>query len=245
MRVDQEHLGLRLVVPLLTLLGCAGTYWIGLQLTAGDNSATAMVFIVLPAAIGVGLGVAWASERVIKRVWPSSRALTLNADSLTLRKRGATEAVIAWDRRINVLAWRFTVPPRRGRIPKGWYCMAVQLGQDETTMTLYTFFPPEEARSLAEYEQFAPLISRKEWEKASPAERLLMGEQTRLHGAEVDRWNTGAELAREDFAALVAVMRERIAGWAGGGAGARPALTDEPAEPKRPPSKGDGKPIQL
>ncbi len=245
MVVDQEHLGLRLMVPLLTVFACVGTYWIGLQLTAG-GSAALMVLVVLPLAIGAGLGAAWLAERVLKRLWPSRRSLKVDETGLTLSKQAQTESTLNWRQHINVLAWRFTVPPRRGRIPKGWYCMACRLVQDEQAMTFYAFFPPDEAKALAHYDRFATLVSRKAWEKATPAERLAMGDQARLHSAEMERWERGAELAREDFAALVRVMGARIAGLADAKSDAGAALAVESeGKPERPPSKGEGKPIQL
>jgi hypothetical protein len=219
-----------------------------MQLTAnaGSSSGPLAVLVVLPAAVATALGVAWLAERALKRFWPSRRALRVDEIGLELSNRGQIEVALGWSGKINVLAWRFTVPPRRGRVQKGWYCMAVRLTQDEQVVTLYAFVPPDEAKALAQFDHFTALVSRKTWEKATPAERLTMGEQTRLYSAEAERWDHGAELTREHFAALVDVMGARIEGWADERPGARAALIDE-AEDKleRPPSKGDGKPIQL
>lgn len=246
--VDQEHAGLRVLVPLLTFFTCIGTYWFGMQIisNAGSGSTSLTLLIVLPASVIAALAVAWLGERVVKRLWPSRRHLQVETSGLTLRNRGETEAALNWDQRVNVVSWRFVVPPRRGRVPKGWYCMACRLTQDDAAITLYSFFPPDEAKELAFFDQFAVLASRKMWEKATPAERLAMGEQARLHSAEAERWQYGAELTRQDFADLMHVLGARVEGWARGAHDPHPASPVEPDDaPERPPSKGDGKPVQL
>jgi hypothetical protein len=234
----------RLLVPLLTIFACGGTYWLGLQASsrvAGDSSL--VMVVVVPLAIVVALGVAALSERLLKRHWPSGRSLTVDEAGLTLRERNRSEVALRWDRHINVLAWRFTVPPRRGRVPKGWLCVACQLLQDEQAMSLYSFFPPKEAEALPQFPAFTPLIARKKL-VTGPGDKLRRGRQDRLHSAEAERWDCGAELTSEDFVALVRVMGEHIGGWPMGESGRYPAPADV-ERTRRPPSKGAGKPIKL
>ena len=245
MLVDQEHIGLRLVVPLLSFFACIGSYWVGLQLTADmtEGSSLVMLLVVLPGAILIALGTAWGAERLVRRYWPSGRVLKVDSQGISLRNRGRDEVTLNWRGRVNVLAWRFVIPPRRGRVPKGWYCMACELVQDDRSMTVYAFLPPNEAKEVAHYDRFVPLASRKTWERATPAERLAMGDQARYQSAEMQRWDRGAEMDRGDFAALVGIIGRRVQEWSHGDS-ARLSV-EEADRAERPVGKGNGKPIRL
>lgn len=242
--LDADHFGVRLLVPAASLFACIGTYGIGLQLSAGSDNSNLLIFLVLPISIAVSLVVAWGVERLAKRYWPSGRALIIDDSHLTMQEAKAPDVTLDWSQHINVLSWRFTVPPRRGRVPKDWKCLACQLLQDEDSITLYTFMKPEEAEKLEVYYAFTVLTRRKDLEEEGAW--LKSGIQARLHSAEQIRWEFGAEMAPEDFTLLVDMMRERIESWPEQSGSAWAGASQAPSESReRPPSKGDGKPIQL
>jgi hypothetical protein len=239
--LDPDHWGIRLIVPVVSVFACIATYAIGIRLSAGIEGSTVAVLLIVPVAIGAAVAAAWGVERVAKQYWHSGRALLVDEAGVTLRQRREEDITIAWDRHVNVLSWRFVVPPRRGHVQRGWLCLACQLLQDEDTISLYTFMSPKEAEDLPYYDVFTRLVPRKELDKSG---WLSAGEQARLHNAEADRWYRGGELTREDFVRWIQLIDERVEGWAGGLPKAHHA--PEPSEAHdRPPSKGDGKPIQL
>ncbi|MBN1287325.1 MAG: hypothetical protein JXB47_18135 [Anaerolineae bacterium] len=241
--LDAEHFGVRLIVPVVTLLACVGTYWLGLQISSAAGNPSAMVLIVLPVSIAISLGAAWGVERLAKRYWPSGRRLIIDDAGVVLHERNGSTTRLNWDQHVNVLSWRFTVPPRRGRVPKGWKCLACQLVQDEISMIFYTFMKPDDAEALPAHHAFMLLAPRKELQESGGL--LKSGIQARLHTAEQLRWEFGAEMIPGDFAELVQMMGARVKGWPDAGDISVAAFQALPDTYERPAGKGDGKPIQL
>jgi hypothetical protein len=207
MAVDVEHLGIRMAVPLLAVAGFVSIFWLGplaLDLLGlGDTGASV---ILLPLAVAAAIGAAYAGDYLLKRFWPSGRYLLLGDRCLVLRDRRKPEQVVDLDERVNVLAWRFTVS-RRGRVPKGFYCMALQFTQDENQITLYTFADPKKIDGLPGMDKFTVLAAR----KTIRDERLNMrvaGQQRRLLQAEDIRWQDGAELLVGDFRDLWQALQQ-------------------------------------
>ncbi len=199
--VDVEHLGVRVVVPLLAVAGLVLVLVLGpMVLAALGLEDTVASSLLLPLAILAAVGAALIGDRVLKRYWPSGRELLVDNSWLVLRDRKQPERVVRWDERVNLLAWRFTVP-RRGRVPKGYLCLAMQLLQDEQQITVYTFYDPKKFDQIEEGDAFTPLVSR----RALQEDRLnlrVAGQQRRLLQAEDERWQNGAELIPEDFVEL-------------------------------------------
>jgi len=199
--VDVEHLGVRVIVPLLAVAALALVLVLGpVGLAALDLEDTVASSLLLPLAILAAIGAALLGDRLLKKYWPSGRELLVDESCLVLRDRKKPEQVLRWGERVNLLTWRFTVP-RRGRVPKGYLCLAMQLLQDEQQITIYTFYDPKKLDQLEEAEAFTPLVSR----RALQEDRLnlrVAGQQRRLLQAEDERWQNGAELVPEDFADL-------------------------------------------
>src|SRR5204863_91436 len=106
-------------------------------------------------------------DRVLKNVWSSGRSLTVDGDHLEVvdKRRGRQGNLpIAWAQRINVLTWRFSVRRGSARIPKGWIMLALQLLQDDTLVTLYTFMPEKAAKAMPGFESFVLLAPRAQLE---------------------------------------------------------------------------------
>lgn len=213
-RVDTEHFAIRFSVPVVAIGLTILAHLVGMSVfgrVLGDNLDPACV--VVPLDVGVFLGLAYGVERLLKRVMPSRRSAVLTGEALTItdgRKRPPKVTSVHWDRAVNVLAWRFVVK-RRTRVPKGWSCMAVQLLQDEDAVILYTFMPPDQAEKVAGYDRFVRLRPRRETE--SNTDLRAVAEQRRLLKLEDQRWEDGAEIAREDFAALLFMVEQRVSGW--------------------------------
>ncbi len=206
--VDVEHLGIRVVVPLLAIAGFFVMLWLVPVLLAVTNlENTILGTLVLPAAIAGAVGAAFLGDRLLKQRWSSGREILVDDEYLVLRDRKQPEKVVAWSGRVNMLTWRFIVS-RRGRIPKGFHCLALQLIQDDELVTVYTFCDPKKFDQVAESDAFIPLAAR----SVVRDERLnlrVAGQQRRLLQAEDERWQAGAELLLEDFLMLWDHIRQQ------------------------------------
>jgi hypothetical protein len=202
--LDIEHGGIRLALPVLTVIGFVVGY-VGSSAVIDtmklDASAGCISFFVggLVAVITSLL-----ADRFLKRIWPSKRTLALNPERVRLQdqRKNREDVQIDWGGDLSMLAWRFEVSRRSSRIPKGWYMLGIQLTQGETDLTLYTFMSPKDAELLPTYRRFVPLQSRAAINKGQGTLREI-SEQRRLLKAEDARWMDGAEVRREDFAILL------------------------------------------
>jgi hypothetical protein len=212
--VDAEHFSIRLLVPVLTVVATVLFHIVGLlALNRAGSENTSAICILLPldglVLLTAGLGI----ERVLKRLLPSRRSARLSHDGLTLtdaRSNPPDVREIDWDRALNVSTWYFVVR-RRTRIPKGWYCMALHLLQDDTEIILYAFMSPADAEVLPEFPQFVRLRPRKETETVT--DLRLAATQRRLLRLEDARWTGGAEIAASDFAAVLARLAIHAPVW--------------------------------
>ena len=206
--LDVEHLGIRIAVPLLALVALLLAWWlVPMLLEALGLRSTLVGFLQLPLIVGAAIGGAYLGDRLLKGRWLSGRELRLDDASLVMQEKDGTQKHIAFDERVNVLAWRFTVA-RRGRVPKGYVCLALQFLQDEQLVTFYSFVNPKQVDSLPNVEAFTPLAGR----STLKDERLNMrvaGQQRRLLQAEDERWRQGGELTPDDFADLWARLQDR------------------------------------
>jgi hypothetical protein len=211
--IDAEHFSVRFLVPVLTIV-LVVIFHFAAQLALGrllDDGSS--ICLVLPLDLLVLVGGGFAIERLLKRAMPSRREAALSDEALVVtdaRRQPATVTRIEWGRTVNVAAWRFIIR-RRTRVPKGWFCMAVRLLQDDQEAILYTFMSPEEAEAAPGYAQFVRLHSRQETE--SSTDLGAVAQQRRLLKLEDARWQDGAEIARDDFRALLAVIQQRAATW--------------------------------
>lgn len=213
-KIDSEHFVIRLLVPVLTIVSVVVVYVLGHSLLRGlGDEGISPTCIVLPVALAVLLGGGYVIERVLKRLMPSRRSAVMTSEALTVtdgRRKPPDITRIEWDKTINVTAWRFKVA-RRTRVPKGWYCMALRLLQDETELFLYTFMSQEEAERAIGYTNFVRLRPRKETQ--SNTDLNAVAEQRRLLKLEDARWDDGAEVERDDFHALLAMLQRWVPGW--------------------------------
>jgi len=175
----------------------------------GSGGCMALIGAVLGAML-----IAIATDRLLKKSWPSGRTLKFDSTDLVLvdtRKRHAGETRMAWDQRINVTAWRFTVKRGSMRIPKGWILLALQLVQDESQITLYAFASPKDADEDI-FKSFIQLIPRRLMESGDMPLREV-NQNKRLLRAEQERWIDGAELTKDDFTLLVDTLSKHVPNW--------------------------------
>src|SRR5258708_2969159 len=213
--IDVEHQGIRLAVPALILVAFVISYFLSFILLNALLPTSATGCITFLAAGGVAMLMATRGQRVLERLWSSGRSLSTDHDGLEVRdvrKRQNKVSRITWNQRVNPLFWRFAVQRGSGRVPRGWFMLGLQLLQDETVVTLYTFMPEKTAKALAAYNAFISLVHRTEIERDDVGLREKI-EQRRLHKAEDQRWSDGGELRREDFVAVVDLITQHIPDW--------------------------------
>jgi len=212
--IDAEHIGIRIVIPLV-LVGAFILLFIAFSsaFTTSVEGGSLNCFAMILAAFAA-VGVATVADRLLKRVWRSGRAVTLDVDELRFsdkRKGAGGDLRIALHRRVNLLAWRFTVKRGSARVPRNWIMLGCQIAQDDTQLTLFTFAPSKEA-DAPRYANFVQLILRSVLEKGDVPLREAT-KQRRLLRAEDERWMLGYELHSEDFATLLDTLAQHDPSW--------------------------------
>ncbi len=211
--IDAEHFAVRFWVPVLALIFAVVVHFVAAALVGQLLEDTSPLCLVLPLDVLAFVGGSFALERLLKRHAPRRRSATLTEQALIVNDRRRSPACVTridWERTVNVKSWRFVVR-RRTRIPKGWYCMALQLLQDDDDVILYTFMPPQEAEQVPGYGSFTRLRPRKE--TLSNTDLNAAAEQRRLLLLEDRRWEDGAEISADDFRAVLALVRHFVPGW--------------------------------
>lgn len=212
--IDAEHFSIRFLVPIIAIGAALLTHFGGKALLDSVIDSVDPLCIILPLDVVVVLAAGFGAEALLKRLMPSRRGATLSDDALTVtdgRSNPPAVSRIDWGQTVNVKAWRFTVR-RRTRIPKGWYCLAVHLLQDDTEVILYTFMSPGDAEAAIGYDRFIRLRPRNETQ--SNPDLSTVAEQRRLLKLEDARWNDGGEISQDDFCALLSTLQRHVPGWA-------------------------------
>lgn len=212
--VDTEHFKICLLVPVLTIAVTALVHFAGVQVLGALIDDFSPLCIMLPLDLLVLLGAGTGIERVLKRIMPSKRTARLSDEKLVLtdaRRNPPEVREVYWDRMVNVNTWYFIIR-RRARVPKGWYCMAAHLLQDDTELIFYAFMAPKEAEELPAFSNFARLRPRKESESQTDLRQLAT--QRRLLKLEDARWMDGAEIGADDFIALLEQIEAHVPNWA-------------------------------
>jgi hypothetical protein len=226
---DPEHEGIRLAVPLILIAGLslgflAITTLFNVAL-AGSRIAEYTTFLSCVGAFPIGLGVAAAAERYLKRVWHSGQTVVIDESGLTLSLRSGASRQIRWSSRFLATRWFFRLKGyirggKERRMPAGWLCLAVQFQQEEQRIILFTFMPPqrgEKQLAAAPFHEINPaeVYVRSLKDRIVPPSRPLLpprivaGKDGRYWLAERSRWAEGIELAAEDFETLIDTLRAR------------------------------------
>lgn len=215
--MDVEHNGIRLALLGLIIVAFVIFYVAAsliFNLLNVEIAAGCFAFVV---AVAGAIGVASIGERRLKDIWPSGRVLILDAQGVEVndnRKGKSLTVRMAWDQRINILAWRFVVDRRAAHVQRGAYMLCVQLLQDQSEVAIYTFMPPKEAEALPQFSAFATLMSRSVVEKEKSGLSIReMSEQRRLLKSEDARWHSGAEIRPQDFKILANALTQHVSEW--------------------------------
>lgn len=205
--VDAEHVGIRLAMPLLAIAGLIIGFMLGQVITRMMDETLSSLCLGIPLAL-VGLVIfTQIGERIIKPKWPSGRFVLLDSSQLLFRDKRRKETTFSWADPLDFYTWYFPIAKRRTRVERGWYCAAVQLQQNEQTVTLYTFLDPDKASEVPHFKEwFIKLRKRKEMDDVKAFDPRLAAQLTRLHKMENERWLHGGELSNEDFLTVMQLV---------------------------------------
>jgi hypothetical protein len=248
LHADQEHGGIRLAVFLALFVG----FFIGFRLVtllleafAPPSLLDYSTFLACIGAVPLALLMVWGLEKFLKSAWHSGLTIALDDRGLTVRDERAfprsdkksanaagennvTEApTMAWDGNLGSLNWYFRLSgyARGGgerRVPAKWYCLATELQQDESRLSVYTFMSPTAMTTLTEQSRYHfQLINLAELHEGGMRSRigpptrppiphhLLQSKEGRYWLAERRRWQYGIELTAEDYATLINYAQAR------------------------------------
>jgi hypothetical protein len=215
MRVDVEHWGIRLLMPVLTFGGLVLGFVLGRVIADLMGNSFPFLCLSLPLAVALSFGLTQFGERIIKPNWGSGRHVEVDAERIVFYDQRSNKAVepevhVVWDKPFSVNGWYFAVPTGKSRIPKGWYCVSLRLQQDEQSMILYTFMKPEVAQEeIPDFSYwFTQLLKRKLREELAGKDARQAALQNRLREYEGTRWFTGGEIAPEHFLAVMTLVSQ-------------------------------------
>lgn len=217
---DPEHTGLRLAVPLILIVSFAlGYLLMSAVLRRAFPEWGSVIFLSCLGAIPISLLVAGAGEAVLKRVWPSGREVVIRPDNVILRRPDQPDRAIALNARMDQLWWTFPLGdyPRGGRerrMPRGFWCVAGQLQQDDERLICFCFAPEATVRAWNERYDLRELDPEDVYDTSFQARMgtpvrpdippdVITGDDGRHWLAERNRWREGVELAADDFDTLL------------------------------------------
>lgn len=220
LHADQEHNGIRLLV----LISLAFSIWLGFALIRAIVSAVApdseyILLLSCFGAIPLALPLVWATERALKRVWPSGRYLKMDAEGLTVTDARSSQYRLDWSDEIAQMNWFFRLGGyhrggRERRVSAKWLCFCSQLQQGEHKLIAFAFIPPRKAAALLNESSDIPVFheifpgevyDNSLRTRMGPPSRpnlstkILASPDGRYWLAERRRWAEGFELAAEDF----------------------------------------------
>ncbi len=230
-RADVEHGGIQFAVPLIMLAAGILTFVLIDRLVlhpvlGGGPGSDLRPFLRLVLSIVLAVSIGGGAEALLKRWWSSGRYLKLDPQGLIVQNKEQPPMRIDWDRRVNILRWRYSMQgyPRGGRerrVPTGHYLLACRLLQDDTVVIIHSFMPPNRAESVPNLTRYAVieiatlfkggLLNRMSYpDRPSIPADLLSGKQGQVWAAERERWVTGMELEPKAFVALTQVLEQRL-----------------------------------
>lgn len=167
-----------------------------------DPSATGAWFPLLLGALLLSQPLARVAEQQLMRIWPSGRAVSLDAGTLIMREKSGLQPFDLNGGAVNYWRWYFKVVNRRsGRVSNGDLVCALRLVQGEREANLYAFIPKKQADSFLTRYSFYEL---KPLSETTKGKMILGGHDAVYRAAERTRWELGAELDPLDFEATLA-----------------------------------------
>lgn len=219
LHADQEHAGLRTAVFVLLFVFMAMAF-LGIQGLLKAIGAVDYAFIAsCGGALPVALGAVWVIEKLLKRYWPSGRAITLTHDGIQMHTEAEAQWEITQAQEPAALLWYFNLRGwqrggRERRVPRTWLCLAVELKSGKKEAVVYTFLPKNKAHVWLTREAGSPfheIFPRDVYDNSlrsrlgGPARpeipaAVLTGKDGSYWLAERRRWTEGFELPPQAFA---------------------------------------------
>ena len=228
---EQEHSGIRLTIFVTLFVGLLAGFRlinVSLEAFAPRSVVDYAVFLSCAGSIPFALLIIWALEKVLKRYWHSGLSLILDRRGLTIHDRRdnkkalpATEPAMLWAANMSQLRWFFKVSGyarggRERRISAKWFCLAAELQQDESRLSVFTFMSPESAAvwtsnpkkgfhsiNLAEIHDSSVRSRMGPPTRPTLPQHVLQTKEARYWLAERRRWEFGIELSLADFETLL------------------------------------------
>jgi hypothetical protein len=202
--VDANHIGVRLSV----ILGCVAGFVLAVSVVIPLLSSTLGMSGLIEVLIYVAgiLFTIWAigftTERIVKHIWPSGKSIELDSEGLSLINRQRVIA-ITWSRVTSILRWQFKISSNRTWVPKGWHCVAAQVADGDSTISIFAVLSPADASLLPEWEKFVQLSAGRR-EKGDAA---VTDEFSALRDAERHRWEFGAEIDHRHIGQILELIK--------------------------------------
>jgi hypothetical protein len=229
---NKEHSGVRFVV--IIVLGAAYlAAFIGLNLILSSmNSGIAEFATGLSCllALPLALGFAAITERYLKLYWPSGQRVELIEQGVVAYPADGKAVAVDWSARFTVLKWFFGIKGyalggRERRLPKNYYCLALQLQQDKHRFVVYTYLPVSRVTPIMEGKEFLEIKPGdhykggrvKRWVGSTDRPKIptsvLAGSDGVYWIAERRRWAEGLELEPSDFQVLLDMVEKKFVEW--------------------------------
>ncbi len=222
LRADQEHAGLRTAVIIIFFTLILLLYFVIVSVWSEVSFLLSCILALL-----FGATLAYGIEQLLKKRWPSGRALLMDDQSIQTQDKNEVGVMIRWGDKPLALSWWFHLKGfRRGgrerRMPKDWLCVATQLRDAENELIAYAFLSPKKAaRWIEDTESFHQIVPPQVYKPdvsfyTKPPSRpeisaeVLAGEDGRYWLAERTRWEKGFELTPEDFAIFTNFVESQI-----------------------------------
>ena len=239
LNAEQEHARLRFAVVLLlglsfVLLFSVIRAWLQ---TGSELLVSFSLSLSCLLATPLALGISWAAEQWLKRVWPSGYRFLLDEAVLVVEQPEAEPIRFTKGESLSHLAWYFSLRGykrggRERRVSENWFCLACQLRQAEQSVIVYTYAPAAETEQLRQkYADSRPFhkISPPEvyeqkglagrWQPPSRPEsipaQVLSGKNGRYWLAEQRRWREGLELPPKEFSLFLNYLQSGLLPVAG------------------------------
>lgn len=207
---DRFHSKVRLGALGLWLVILGLLYGLGYVLWQAfiDPSATGAWLPLLLGTLLLSHPLARVAERQLVRIWPSGRAVSLEAGTLIMREKSEVRPFYLNGSAVNYWRWYFKVTNRRsGRVSNGDLVCALRLVQGEREAILYAFIPKKQADSFLDRYTFYEL---KPLSETTKGKMTLGGHDAVYRTAEKTRWELGAELDPVDFDAALAHLAAHL-----------------------------------
>lgn len=226
---EPEHDGIRVTVLLALIVGLIVGFFVINWLVTLLSGGQVRDFNLVVSCVGAfpfAFLVIFLTELILKRTWPSGITLELQSaptQMLTLRTDQGNHRPFTLGESYAQLNWFFSLKgyPRGGRERRPsnrWFCMAIEVQQDDEQLSLYAYMPPKRMEALTQEEETA--VS---FHQIFPPDlydtsiRARIGQPTRPNIptdiirstsgrywlAERRRWQDGIELSPDDFETLV------------------------------------------